>query len=262
MAKFVTPKVFVIAETKVDQHGLLAALSHLGVPNWASDAHDDASLLVEFSGKLCYMSFDTALNQNLTKVGTRTNHQYIQEGIVANKHGSVLEHASISMLITDVSRVVTHELVRHRAGTAYSQTSGRYVRTGEVQMYLPSDIAASPEATAIFEEAMQQMEMNTQRLANATGVKHADFALKKKLTSAFRRIVGNGASNHIVLTGNHRAFRHMIEMRTSPHAEEEIRVVFAEVSRILRQRYPAIYADALVSKVDGIEVTEFAHEKV
>lgn len=263
MAKFVKPQAFMIAGTQVNHHMMEQALNSLDVHGWrSSPSATDADTLIEFAGKSCYMSFDTSLNQNLTRVGGRVTHDYIQEGIIANKHGSVLEHASVTFFLTNVSRVVTHELIRHRAGTAYSQTSGRYVRNADVDMYIPQDIEAVPAAKSIFQRAMSQMEENISELATAMDIDKKPFSIKKKLTSAFRRIIGNGQTNHIVVTANHRAWRHMIEMRTDPSAEEEIRVIFAEISRQLAAHFPTIYADALISKVDGIKVTRFAHSKV
>jgi len=267
MAKPIHPKAFLIAETRVDEVAISDALKHLGVEGWTSDAATDADLLVEFAGKSCYMSFDTSLNQNLTKVGGRNNHDYIQQGIIANKHGSVLEHASVTFFLANVSRVVTHEIVRHRAGAAYSQTSGRYVRSDEISYYMPQVFRELPDSgfvdcTTILHQAFEEMEENVRNLVSASNIDSKPFSLKKRLTSAFRRIIGNGQANHIVVTANHRAWRHMIEMRTDPHAEEEIRVVFADISRQLRERFPTIYADAQVSEVDGIEVTKFEHSKV
>ena len=262
MAKIVHPKSFLIAETRASFAGMQSALESLGVPEWGTDAETSADLLTEFAGKSCYMSFDTTLNKNLTKTGTRNNHDYIQQGIIANSHGSVLEHSTVTFFITNVSRVVTHEIIRHRAGTAFSQTSGRYVRTDEIDMYLPADIACNPAAVEVWKWAIDQMEENARVLAEVTRISDKSFSLKKKLTSAFRRLIGNGQANHIVVTANHRAWRHMIEMRTDPHAEEEIRVVFADISRQLRERFKTIYADAIVTEEDGIEVTTFKHSKV
>ena len=257
MGKFVTPKAFLIAETIVHEPVMMESLRHLGVDDWVTDAPDPSSLLTEFAGKSCYMSFDKALNQNLTTVGGRNNHDYIQQGIVAQNHGSVLEHSTVTFFMTNVSRVVTHELVRHRAGTAFSQTSGRYVRSSEVDLYVPNDILDCPEAVMIFRKAIREMEDNVRALSDATNINTMGFAFKKKLTSAFRRITGNGVSNHLVMTANHRAWRHVIEMRTSPHAEEEIRVIMADVSRQLRARFPNIYGDATVTIENEIEVTTF-----
>ena len=263
MAKIVHPKSFLIAETQTSFKSMRYALESLGVSGWTTDAETPADLLTEFAGKSCYMSFDTALNQNLTKTGTRNNHDYIQQGLIANFHGSTLEHATVTFFITNVSRVVTHEIIRHRAGTAFSQTSGRYVRTDEMSYYIPKDIYdEGGHVLATFDDAFRQMEDNARKLASASNIDSKPFSLKKRLTSAFRRIIGNGQANHIVVTANHRAWRHMIEMRTDPHAEEEIRVVFADISRQLRERFKTIYADAIVTEEDGIEVTTFKHAKV
>ena len=259
MGKLVHPKAFLIAETKVDHAAIDHALLHLDVDGWTSDGGTDADVLTEFAGKSCYMSFDKNLNLNLSKVGGRPNSAYIQDGIIGNKHGSVLEHSTVTFFLTNVSRVVTHELVRHRAGTAFSQTSGRYVRSDEIDMYLPDELAVYPEAVAIFQRANEQMEDNLAELVKVTGIETmTNFGLKKRLTSAFRRVLGNGQANHLVMTGNHRAWRHIIEMRTSVHAEEEIRVIMSDVAEQLKDKFPTIYGDMECS--DG-EWT-FAHSKV
>lgn len=267
MSEFIRPYAFLVAETKVDATTMGEALQHLGVANWTTDAETDADLLSEFAGKSCYMSFDTSLNANLTRVGGRNNLDYLQEGIIGQKHGSVLEHSTVSFFIVNVSRIATHEIVRHRAGTAFSQSSGRYVRNPDINMYLPNTIRDMPAQIAtkmarVYSRAMTQMEENIAELAQLSHIDNQPFSLKKKLTSAFRRIVGNGQANNILVTANHRAWRHMIEMRTHPSAEEEIRVVYADISKQLREKYPNIYADAVVTVEDGIEVTTFTNSKV
>ena len=260
MGQLVNPRAFLIAETKVDYAAMDHALLSLGVDGWASDGGTDADVLTEFAGKSCYMSFDKNLNLNLTKVGGRPNSAYIQDGIIGNKHGSVLEHSTVTFFLTNVSRVVTHELVRHRAGTAFSQTSGRYVRSNEVDMYLPYALEEYPEAIRIYERAVRDMEENLAELVEVTGIEEmTDFGLKKRLTSAFRRIIGNGQANHLVMTANHRAWRHIIEMRTSVHAEEEIRETMGDVAKQLKNKFPTIYSDMNMNE-QGEWV--FAHSKV
>ena len=253
--KIVEPNVFLVGETKLNKEGFDSFLNEIGVPNWFSDGKSEAEVIVEGAGKLCYMSFDTSLNQNLTKTGTRTNFDYIQEGLIGQKHTSVLEHVSINLVLTNVSRVFTHELVRHRPGAAYSQTSGRYVRTDELSFWIPSCIKENPALEVLFTQAIIAQEVFLREMVKVAGLDEmtgrGDFAKKKVLTSAFRRIIGNGVANHIEATYNHRALRHIIAMRTSRHAEEEIRLVFNKVYGLVRDRYPAIYADAKATLVDG-----------
>lgn len=171
---------------------------------------------------------------------------------------SVLEHSTVSFFLVNVSRVLTHELVRHRPGTAYSQTSGRYVRDSKVDMYFPEILNQADEAEAdayeaVFLRAMDQMEENLAKLVEISGINNMkDFTRKKKLTSAFRRILGNGCTNHILVTANHRAWRSMIEARTSEHAEEEIRSVFLNIFHQLKHRFPAIYADMHIDATGGV----------
>lgn len=256
------PVIFRVAETKIDVPGINDMMSFLGVEDWDIPDVEDSAVLSEIAGKSCYMSFDTKLNQNLTRVNTRANTEYLQDGIIGHKHGSVLEHSSVSLFIADVSRVVTHELVRHRAGTAFSQLSGRYVRT-DATFYVPDCIRSSPEATARFFGAIKSAREAVSDLEAILGVDSLSFAEKKKVTSAIRRITGNGQSNSILLTANHRAWRHMIEVRTSEGAEEEIRLLFVKIAYYFKEQYPAIYDDMEFKDSDtGIQEVTFRNSKV
>jgi thymidylate synthase (FAD) len=261
--KLVTPQTFIIGETKIIPEGLQSMLEAIGAPEWTTDGESDSEVIVEAAGKLCYMSFSLELNKNLTKVGTRDNFDYIQEGIIATGHGSVLEHVAVNIVFANVSRVFTHELVRHRVGAAYSQTSGRYVRTDELSFWLPSCIRENIELSELFERAIVQQEEIIAQMVEVSRINSmtspGEFHLKKQLTSAFRRIVGNGVANNIEATYNHRALRHIIPMRTSRHAEEEIRLVFNDLATQLADRYPAIYADMKREMVDGLWEITFEH---
>ena len=102
---------------------------HLPV-NWIGES-TDGEQLAEFAGRLCYMS-----QHNPAKRETR---EYL-ENIKKQGHGSVLEHANYSLLLEGVSRSLTHELVRHRAGFAYSQLSQRYVDESQASFVVPPAI--------------------------------------------------------------------------------------------------------------------------
>lgn len=264
--KVVTPQAFIIGDTQVDTDGLAAMLAAIGVPEWTTDAETGTELLIETAGKLCYMSFDTSLNKNLTRTGTRNNFDYIQQGLIGVGHGSVLEHGSVNIAFIDVSRVFTHELVRHRPGAAYSQTSGRYVRTDDLAFWLPSCITEDPNLEYEFRLAITQQEASIARMTEISGINNmttqADFAKKKVLTSAFRRIIGNGIANNITATYNHRALRYLSVARTSRHAEEEIRLGFNSLFGQLAKRYPSIYADAEYVNIDGYDEITFKNAKV
>jgi thymidylate synthase (FAD) len=82
--------------------------THLGVA-WLGEG-TDGEKLAEFAGRICYMSQRNPAG--------RTTGEYL-ENIKRQGHGSVLEHANYTLLLEGVSRSLTHELVRHRAGFAY-----------------------------------------------------------------------------------------------------------------------------------------------
>ena len=121
----VKPKVFLIGESRVVEDGLQGFLAHIGVPDWTTDAPSDPERLCEVYGRLCYRSFEPGLNPNVTRV-RQGNDPYLSN-VLKVGHGSVIEHAVVNFIFADVSRVFTHELVRHRAGTAISQESLRFV---------------------------------------------------------------------------------------------------------------------------------------
>src|SRR5204863_1583921 len=103
--------------------------THLPV-TWMGES-TDGERLAEFAGRLCYMS-----QANPAKRQTR---EYL-ENIKKQGHGSVLEHANYSLLLEGVSRSLTHELVRHRAGFAYSPLSQRYVDESQANFVVPPAI--------------------------------------------------------------------------------------------------------------------------
>ena len=96
--------------------------------NWIGES-TDGERLAEFAGRLCYMSQHNP--------ASRSTRDYL-ENIKKQGHGSVLEHANYSLLLEGVSRSLTHELVRHRAGFAYSQLSQRYVDESRGELRRPA----------------------------------------------------------------------------------------------------------------------------
>jgi thymidylate synthase (FAD) len=264
----VQPQVFRIAQTQIHEPGLQAMLEHLGVPDWTTDAKDEHSKLAEVSGRLCYLSFEPGLNKNVTKV--REGNEVYLENIINSKHGSVTEHATVTYAIMDVSRVFTHELVRHRVGTAFSQLSGRYVRADQIRFFYPRLFTAfgsqlqQDETYKVIEQTIQTIEGAYLKLEAIWGIDQMkDFGTKKKLTSAFRRICPNGQTNHIVLTANHRMFRFMTMKRSHRSAEEEIRFVFGDlIFPDLYAHFRALYQDAEVNVVDGYNEITFKNGQI
>ncbi len=249
--KKIEPKVFLIGESTLVKEGVKAYLKHIGASEWSTDAPSDAETLVEVMGRLCYRSFSPKINPNVTKV-REGNSEYLSN-IVKQKHGSVTEHASVNFIFADVSRVFTHELVRHRAGTAMSQESLRYVRLDQLKGWAPTVIRESEKAMEIFVETFEELEKLQLQLAdifklNDPGV---SFHIKKTATSAMRRVAPIGLGTSIGWSANFRTLRWVLEMRTDPSAEEEIRLVFGKVGEMLMERYPNMFGDFTQEMVDG-----------
>lgn len=249
--KRVEPKVFCVAATQLDHDGLSEYLEHVGAPDWETDAGSGMEALPEVMGRLCYRSWKPGMNANVTRV--REGNDAYLENIARVRHGSVVEHASASFIFADVSRVFTHELVRHRVGTAMSQESLRFVRLTDLKGWMPSCFTANDDAAALFEQIFESLEEIQRQLAEIfeLGSAEMDFAMKKVITSAMRRLAPIGLATTIGWTANVRTLRHVIEMRTSRHAEEEIRLVFSRVAEICRERWPNLFADYEVEEVDG-----------
>src|SRR5689334_4318547 len=92
-----TPRVFLIARPSVDLEGMRGYLEDVGGSSWLElrrDSDNDAEMLVEFAGRMCYRSWEPGLNRNVTRV--RTDQQQYFANLLSSFHGSVLEHASYS----------------------------------------------------------------------------------------------------------------------------------------------------------------------
>lgn len=250
--KRVEPRVFLIGEQRVVRAGLQAYLEYIGVPDWKSNAPTDGEELCEVYGRLCYRSFKPGLNANVTKV-REDNREYLQN-IAKVQHGSVTEHSTVNFIFAAVSRVFTHELVRHHVGTAISQESLRFVRLTDLEFWAPTVIRENEEFMEIAVRTFEQLEEVQKGLARMLEL-DADgkvFKDKKVATSAMRRLAPEGLATTIGWSANFRTLRHTLEMRTAPGAEEEIRLVFGEVGRVLQERYPNMFADYTVEEADGL----------
>src|ERR1044071_5145638 len=117
---------------------------HLPV-SWIGES-TDGERLDEFADLLCYMS-----QHNPAKRETR---EYL-DNIKKQGRGSVLEHANYSILLEGVSRSLTHELVRHRAGFAYSQLSQRYVDESQAAFVVPPAIIGDQALETSWREQIE-----------------------------------------------------------------------------------------------------------
>jgi thymidylate synthase (FAD) len=258
-----TPKVFLIARPSIEVEGMRGYLGDVGGESWlerrleeSDGAPNGGELIVEFGGRACYRSWEPGLNPNVTRV--RTDQREYFYNILRSAHGSVLEHANWSFALRNVSRVFTHELVRHRAGSAFSQESLRYVRLTDIGFRVPPALEPVREQVLSIVEQLEEFQVNAaeQLGIDAEGV---PFHVKKEVTSALRRLAPIGLSTDILWTANARTLRHVIEMRTAEGAEEELRLVFDTIARIMQAEAPGLFQD-FTRQEDGAWVPE--HRKV
>ena len=238
--KFLQPEVHLLARTTLNEHGVRDFLDGMGVGAWDTDSDVGAQVLFEIAGKTCYMSFALDLNKNLTRIRTAKNHNYIQR-LIEQEHTSIFEHAQLTFGITNISRVCTHELVRHSVGCAVSQTSGRYVRPPRNTYYMPS-LEQDPGAQERFMKSILKIEKEYEKMEKYLfWTDSHPMGLKKRLTSSARRLLPNGVCTNIVFTANIRALMHIIRMRDNVHAEEEIRNVAQQMKVIAQQELPHVF---------------------
>lgn len=260
--EFRKPKVLMIGETKINIWEEQEYLEHIGAPDWYSGG-SDVELLSEIYSRSCYKSFGVGLNPNITKV--REGNAEHLKNVIESGHGSILEHCMLNFMFCDVSRVFTHELVRHRVGVAISQESLRYVRLTELKSF---DFPRLKEELTEEEEKWfrEQVVMVYEFLENVQAAMTAkfnlndekSFAKKKKLTSRMRRLAPLGLLTNIGWSANLRTLRHIIPLRTHKSAEEEIRMVFQKVGSICKEKYPNIFFDMeWVSDEDGTVLGEW-----
>jgi len=242
------PAVFLIARPAVDVDGMRAYLEDVGGASWldrrlaeaGSAGLNAGEAIVEFGGRACYRSWEPGLNANVTRV--RTDQDEYFENILRSAHGSVLEHSNYSFVFRNVSRVFTHELVRHRAGSAFSQESLRYVRLTEIGFRVPPVLEPVRRQVIELVERLEEFQVSA---AQELGLddEGIPFSVKKEVTSALRRLAPIGLSTDIVWTANVRTLRHVVEMRTAPGAEEELRLVFDQVARRMCDEAPRLFQD-------------------
>jgi thymidylate synthase (FAD) len=258
-----SPAVYLIARPSLVLDGMRGYLEDVGGAAWlerrleeAGEAPNAAELLVEFGGRACYRSWEPGLNPNVTRV--RTDQREYFANLLRSAHGSVLEHANYSFALRNVSRVFTHELVRHRAGSAFSQESLRYVRLTDIGFRVPPSLEPVREQVLSIVEQLEEFQVTA---ARELGIDEegVPFHVKKEVTSALRRLAPIGLSTDIVWSANVRTLRHVIEMRTAEGAEEELRLVFDRIAEVMLAEAPGLFQD-FERRPDGSWVPE--HRKV
>jgi thymidylate synthase (FAD) len=165
----------------------------------------------------------------LRKIDSETAKEKIRK-VTGYGHASVIEHASFTFTIEDVSRAMTHQLVRHRIAS-YTQQSQRYVTYDTVEKYVtPPNIACNPQAKKTFDDVLEDISEAYQKL------------LKMRIPKEDARfILPNAAKTNIIVTMNARELRHFFNLRCCARAQWEIREVAVEMLRQAKKTAPALF---------------------
>jgi thymidylate synthase (FAD) len=237
-------------------HPTFVEPDHLQV-KWLGES-TDGERLAEFAGRLCYMSQKNPAN--------RATRDYL-ENIKKQGHGSVLEHANYSLLLEGVSRSLTHELVRHRAGFAYSQLSQRYVDESQANFVVPpaivGDEALEKEWRAQIDEAQRCYVRLVEQLMERYGWVGDKVHRRKMAREAARGVLPNSTETKIVVTANARAWRTMLELRSSEGAELEIRRCAVAMLKLLSKEASGFFSDFEIYQAeDRREAARIVYHKV
>lgn len=207
----------------------------------------NAEMLIAHAGRICH---DSDYKFNATQTQYEEDVEFIQR-LMAMGHESVFEHASATFEISEVSRSLTHQLVRHRL-CAFSQRSQRYVKESQFRYVTPKIMASkgglvvSPNGPeSIFVNIMEQASVAYKQLVNL-GIPKEDA----------RFVLPNACHTTIVVTANFRQWRHMIKLRTSKHAQWEIREVFLEILKQLYEKVPVLFENFTYKLDDHKQIKE------
>lgn len=202
------------------------------------DSATDADYLAEFAGRSCYQSFSRP------RASTRANADYVGN-IVRQQHFSVLEHASATFYVTGVSRALTHELIRHRH-LSYSQLSQRYVAYDPMNSVIPPALAPyfqEDHSSPVLDLWYKSLATANEAYNEAVSFLENEGKTRKEAREAARAILPNMTETRIVVTGNLRAWRDMLQKRYSVHADAEIREFATLILEHLRWFAPNSFAD-------------------
>jgi thymidylate synthase (FAD) len=254
------PSVYLVGQTAISEEAVRQFLLDEET-EWQTDGENGTELLSELAGRVCYMSFGK-------RQGRRSNAEYLAN-IISMEHGSVLEHAVWNFIVTGVSRSFSHELVRHRAGWAYSQLSQRYVDESEANYVEPDIIANDPDLHSVWLEAIQHAHAAYTQLSEGLAARiqndHPDWKTRdkrKKAREAARSVLPNATETKVFVSANARALRHFIEYRGAPDAEPEIRKVALAILEIMREQAPALFGDYRLEQLNGLPAAITEHKKV
>ncbi|GAB6106938.1 FAD-dependent thymidylate synthase [Fusibacter bizertensis] len=207
--------------------------------------------VVAAAAKLCYSQ--SSADDIMAKLDHNQAAGFLEK-LMDFGHYSPLEHVSFTFAVDGVSRVLTHQLVRHRIAS-YSQQSQRYVKFDQFEYIMPPAIENSPEAKEIFIKAMSddqesysklvailEVEYKLKNIEAGMSEKKAVAAAEKSAIEDARFVFPNACETKIVMTMNARSLINFFNHRCCNRAQWEIRALADEILKAVKGVAPSLFA--------------------
>lgn len=189
---------------------------------------------IEKAARICYDS----------KTGDYEKRKKFLSGLIKSGHTSTIEHASATFKFSEVSRALTHELVRHRL-FSFSQRSQRYCKEDGFGYVIPGSIKYNLTKCDENEDCDGTDSFDTRYVWCMEKIAELyDEMVKRGIPKEDARyILPNACYTEIFVSGNFREWRHFLELRLSPRAQWEIRQLAHMVLNELYKVAPIIFQD-------------------
>lgn len=196
----------------------------------------DPERQIALAARLCYSP--TGLDELQENIDATDICQFIDK-IMSMGHHSVLEHASFTFGVEGISRVTSHQLVRHRVAS-YSQQSQRYVDSGNHATVTPPSIKNNKLAQMEFELTLQSIN-HAYHVMTKLGIPAEDA----------RYILPNATETKIIMTMNARELLHFFKLRCCNRAQWEIRAMADRMLELVKEVAPTVFSKAGAACVSG-----------
>lgn len=180
---------------------------------------DGTEGLIEYAGRKCYNSKPQG-----------NPGAFIQKLLTAG-HETPIEHASATFDIEGISRVCSHQLVRHRIAS-FSQRSMRYVDQMGAANVIPPSIMNDNEALLVWKDASREGKIAYTKMINL-GIPKEDA----------RFVLPLATETGLVVTMNFRELRAVFKLRLDKAAQWEIRELAGRMLELVRPYAPSVFAD-------------------
>lgn len=217
--------------------------------------------LVAAAAKLCYSKI--GIDGILDGLDEQKTEKFLNM-LMDLGHESPIEHVSFTFGVEGISRVLSHQLVRHRIGCSYSQQSQRYVKLDQFEYIIPPQVDAIDGARQIFIETMERDQEAYDKLVEilykenfnkfikeGKNEKQAVQIAEKASIEDARYVFPNACETKIVFTMSARAMFNFFRMRCCERAQWEIRDMATEMLKKVREVAPILFKHAGPGCVSG-----------